>query len=292
MAYIDVGFGLTLRRTGARNAISGLQLNAANQMVESTSNAMDIILSTIPKRVVELQRILGDPTRGASVREQFWGARGSSVKNAVTRSYAARKRLSPSGYRPGATKGEKGRDARRFSGGALKEALALETNYQSSAVGLSLFDVGALDEKAAQWYRLNFGTAPNARVAKEYSVTFGSGVEVLSLFLEGKPSAAFRIPKGFWTENGEFHLDNPDDNRIPTDARRTKGIKPQGFLDAGIRRLARDLGGENGTEASLQGLYKGLWDNGIATVVPRGRLSQGQTFVNVTLTRDATDVQF
>ena len=287
MAYFDTGFALELRRTGARNAISGLQLNAANELAEAMGDAMDLTFSTIPKRVQELQRVLSSPTLGGSIREQYWAARADSVKDAVVRSYAARKRLGPSGYRPGST-GKP--DWKRFSGGELKRALKMPDNYQSSAVGISLFNATVLDEKAAQWYRLNFGTAPNSRVAEQFSVTFGSGVEVLSLFLEGQPSAAFRIPKGFWTENGEFHLNDPDGTLIPQDARRTKGIKPARFLDAGVRRLARDLGGDNGEEASFRGLYKSLWDFGVATVVPRGRLSQGQTSINITLVREPNDV--
>jgi len=159
-----------------------------------------------------------------------------------------------------------GRDA----GGKMVQALSSPDFYTATSRGMEWGNIQLLDDTARQWHRLNFGAGGRAGGgSKSYEVA-GAGI---SIGLQDGPSPSFSMPAGMWIgSDGSRH--RPDASRRGLDAfypRRsvhgasnlpthpdlnpaaisrqeassgsieTRGIKGRHFMDAGVRRIAREL---------------------------------------------------
>lgn len=91
----------------------------------------------------------------------------------------------------------------RFGAGRLRSALASEEFFgYIDAEGIGFGDQNYLDETAAQWSRLNFGAAPAGRGVHREIVVGSASEQLTSFFFEREPSAAFRLPQGYFVTGG------------------------------------------------------------------------------------------
>jgi hypothetical protein len=96
---------------------------------------------------------------------------------------------------------------RRYSNKQMLKALQSESFIEYDYKGVYFPNVKHLDNAAAQWYRLNFGTAPRAQISVDQpNMNFGQRETKTSVnFNSFKPSAAFMVPstdgraRGIWS---------------------------------------------------------------------------------------------
>lgn len=143
---------------------------------------------------------------------------------------------------------------RRFAGGALRRAIQAPDFFEATFEGLLWANVTRLNAEAKQWMRVNYGAGGRAGQRPErFQVRWGNLV-VAQLGLRASPRAAFRIPRGFWVggdggraapgAGARFFPVGEQPRGIrgrPTTARMTAGIAASNFLDAGVRRIAREF---------------------------------------------------
>lgn len=161
----------------------------------------------------------------------------------------------------------------RYADGKLRSALAGRDFWAADARGLAIINVDVLNKKARQWARLSAGAGGRGSGSrKQFEVRWGNLV-VAALGLNMRPSPAFLIPKGYWFDPGSGQPVGPgargssqfypmgegprsrartstsalsDEGkrvRVPMQRKRvTRGIEARNFLDAGVRRIARDIG--------------------------------------------------
>jgi hypothetical protein len=103
---------------------------------------------------------------------------------------------------------------RRFSNKQMLKALQSESFIEYDYKGVYFPNVKHMDNAAAQWYRLNFGTAPRAQInVDQPNMKFGQRETKTSVnFNSFKPSAAFMVPssvdaRGVWS--GRFLSKSP-----------------------------------------------------------------------------------
>lgn len=160
---------------------------------------------------------------------------------------------------------------KRYAGGRLLGVLSSGDFFSASRAGLSIVNVNTLDDRAKQWYRLNFGAGARANSGarhRNYSLYFfGQAANVGLSFKQFQPSAAFRIPRGVFgqLQGQEFTVTPPgtgrgdqfmpggflrrngitavsNTGRIDTVGPQiSRGIAATAFLDAVPRTLAREL---------------------------------------------------
>lgn len=103
--------------------------------------------------------------------------------------------------------GEGGLKFRRYAGGQLAAAIASDEMFIARPDGLTWINAAHLDQKAPQWYRLNFGAGARGsatRRALQYQVTFlGQPVGTIGLSAF-RSSPSFYMPAGFFTTDGSF----------------------------------------------------------------------------------------
>lgn len=212
----------------------------------------------------ELADLLARDRVGNEIKKQFWGAHAEAVLSAVSASYKstlAARRSGPPGYR----KDDKP-PHNRFADGALAKALASPKNVSVTARGLRLFNQGHLDQKAKQWYRLNYGTSPYSPGKVAYTVRIGSGVSLGPLVLPGEASGPMYIPRGYFRKDGAFFV-NRKNRHGPFYL--TKGVRPRGFLDHGLETFAKNL--SSNSELGILQLHRKLFAAGLAQIrTPRG----------------------
>lgn len=214
---------------------------------------------------------------------------GLAAQRAVLNSYAqvvtARKRV-PS-YRT-----EPDGANTRFAGGKLKAALSSPRFFVATPTGIQFINVDELDATARHWARLNAGAGAVGGGSRRTFDVRWSNLVVASLGLEMSPSPAFLIPRGYWwdaasgqpaapgaTGTSEFYpLGTGPRSRaratlsaagesgrvnVPLQRRRvTGGIVARNFLDAGVARIATDLG------PTYQRLYSDFYSRGLVGVRP------------------------
>lgn len=227
----------------------------------------------------------------ASERKVFFQTLGERAQSAIVSSYKARAR-GPSGYRA------EGRGKmRRYAGGQMLSALEdSDLIFEATSRGITFLpNVGQLDARARQWYRLNFGALPNAgRRPARFDVSI-SNLFLFSIGFSTPPSEPFRIPRGFFIENGqavepgprgtsEFYPARVAKSKLGLNRGRTKaeqvannffpgrrqasGIQAENFLDAGLNRFTQDLGDPGREGIGLRGLYFKFYDRRLVSVRP------------------------
>ena len=181
---------------------------------------------------------------------------------------------------------------RRYSGGRLRAALADPSFVSASPDGIEFGNIALLNKRAAQWARLNFGAGQRGSGSKPSTAVTINGLVVAALGLEEPARPGFMIPVGYFVnEEGTpirpnasrtgvaFYPAGTGDRRyrgrtyeaadgkrrpIPMTARRTtRGIRARNFLDAGVARIAREIG------PAYENLYRDLVERGEASVRPR-----------------------
>lgn len=185
---------------------------------------------------------------------------------------------------------------KRYSGGALQEALLDPKLFISDATGIGGINVRILDVKARQWYRLNFGALPrrsNVPGQGSFKLFGQTAGDVLSLRKYG-PSKPFFVPNSprtvgksslyalnqtpsfnVWSEKyggrGSrtagpylYVYGAPRRGRLAGTFPSTlsKGIVGTRFLDAGIQYINNSYGGE------FTKLVK-YWDKKSRGLIPR-----------------------
>lgn len=153
----------------------------------------------------------------------------------------------------------------RFANGALLRAIQNRNFYQATSDGLRFINRRILDQEAQHWRRLNFGAGG---AAGESPRRFNFEMLAQASFgLAPDPRPAFVIPPGFWIRSGErVRAGGPPAAFFPrggaagvgargrpSPLRMTRGIRATNFLDAGIRRIANDLG------PTMIGLYRDFY---------------------------------
>lgn len=117
------------------------------------------------------------------------------AQSAVIAAYERRFTNNVGSYRQG--------DPKRLSGQMLK-ALRDPSLMIAQRDGILMFNEAVLDEKAAHWYRLNFGAQPRGRqkISKTYKLDFeGATVGEISL-KHRRPSGRFSMPAGVFISPG------------------------------------------------------------------------------------------
>lgn len=101
-------------------------------------------------------------------------------------------------------------DPSRLSG-KMDEALNDPSLVIAQRDGIFLFNQAILDQKAAHWYRLNFGAQPAGRqkISKTYKLAFeGATLGELSL-KNNRPSGRFSLPPGVFLSRGQITPHDP-----------------------------------------------------------------------------------
>ncbi len=169
------------------------------------------------------------------------------------------------GYRAGAG---------RHAGGVLRRALRSPNFFVATPQGIDFVNVDMLDLEASHWHRLNFGAAPAGSGSHSTYAAYWGGLVIAALGYDQPPSNAFTLPRGFWisaegkVQRGSF-LRRGQDAFYPAGGSRfgpakvaTKGIVARNFLDAGLVRIANELG------PAYDGLYHKWWDEASANAGP------------------------
>lgn len=254
----------------SRQTLAGAMTAAMEAANSATSRQVQDLLDVFQRDV------------GRSERRTFFETLGSRAHSTVIRSYTASRAASggPAGYRAD----EADPRMRRYAGGQLLAALSDPGNvYVTTERGI-LFgpDAAELDQRAAQWFRLNFGALPQAgRRAERFNVSF-SNLHLFSVGFDVGPSRAFSIPErgygGYFRHDGSFYplgskesyqaAAGSGDDITLIKRRPTKGIKARHFFDAGLERFVRDLGDPGRDGVGLNGLYYQFYKRGLANVRP------------------------
>lgn len=162
-----------------------------------------------------------------------------SMQEAVLESYDERVTNAP-GRLPSYRIGEN-----RYSGGALRRALAHPEMFSASYQGITFMNKAILDKEAAHWARLNWGAG--SRASEGFSShpvrlqVFGQTLGVLSP--PNHPQPGFAIPRGVWV-GGERKWGNRPRGFYPTSKTEffpTRGIAARRFFDAAYDALALNM---------------------------------------------------
>lgn len=150
-----------------------------------------------------------------SAFEQYKSGRGGSrslatanaelakrAQEAVIASYdervVAHEKLAP--YRVGGADG-----GNRFSGGALRRALAHPDMFVGTYQGIAYMNISVLDQEAKHWARLNYGAGPEATQGPAprdaHIQLFGQYLGVIKATTPFT-SAGFKMPPGVWVGSG------------------------------------------------------------------------------------------
>lgn len=181
----------------------------------------------------------------------------------------------------------------RYADGKLRAALGDRAFWEADARGIRFINVTLLNRKARQWARLSAGAGGRGSGSRQrFEVKWG-GLVVAALGLNMRPSPAFMIPKGYWIDPQSGQPVGPGTpgssrffplgegpragarsalmatdqegkrHRVPLQRRRiTRGIQARNFLDAGVRRIARELG------PTYTRVHKEWFDTKVAHVRP------------------------
>jgi hypothetical protein len=204
------------------------------------------------------------------MEEEIYRPMGLAAQRSVIAAFAQRRpRTGMPAYRTSAQHPQN----IRYANGALLRALGSPDFFNVGPRGLEFINEDRLDLEAKHWRRLNFGTRGGAPLSppKRFDVNW-DGQVVASFGLDPDPRPAFRIPPGLWIQPGVFfpfsevtaearqrgvmgttRHSAPQPYRLSSKGwseeriaskhygQMTKGIASTNFLDAGMRRLAREV---------------------------------------------------
>ncbi len=164
----------------------------------------------------------------------------------------------------------------RLANGVMRRALNNAQFFTASPDGLVFGNTAMLDREAKHWHRLAFGAGDRGEGSFEvYDVTL-EGLTIAALGFNETESPAFYMPYGLFTDpttggvinagkvargGSQFKPSRPAPGRPKWF--KTKGIQGKPFLEAGLRRLARDLPvalevyGEQLADEALAGIGEG-----------------------------------
>jgi hypothetical protein len=121
---------------------------------------------------------------------------------------------------------------RRYAGGQLAAAIGSDEMFIARPDGLTWINAAHLDQKAPQWYRLNFGAGAKGAAsgnALQYQVTFlGQPVGTIGL-ASFRSSPSFYMPAGFFSSDGSFA------GRSPFGAGRGQAYRPFSYKGGQLR---------------------------------------------------------
>lgn len=156
-------------------------------IIQQVLNQTNIQVSEAFKRFSQNWRQSATRRAGmAEVNERV----GREAQDVVVKAYKSR---------PGQRRKSYRQNDGRFSGKRMEGALKAREFMSSDHNGIYFGDVEFLDDRAPQWYRLNFGTAPRSqgRGPAQGSMKFFNRAIPLRIDLSGyPPSGEFLIPKG------------------------------------------------------------------------------------------------
>lgn len=211
----------------------------------------------ISRELRKLEREIRKEGLSSDVRLRIHQQQARNAQRTILGSYDSslgKNRTSPVGYRADDTGINK-----RYSGGALRRALADPAFVGATADSVLIANTSLLNRRAKQWRRLNFGaggvgggSAPPTQIKARGPD--GRPVVLGSIGLNEGPSPGFRIPPGVWMEgafypygsmvrpsrfetDSEGNLRRKPGFRVQT-ARQTRGVKNRNFIDAGLRTVA------------------------------------------------------
>lgn len=268
--------------------IARLQRTYIAAIASSLADAVDGANSATAKTLQEIGRAIQQGVAPEEFRRAHQTI-GEAAQRAVLNSYAqvvtARKTV-PS-YRL-----ESAGANTRYAGGKLKAALGNGRFFVATEHGIEFINIQLLDGAARHWARLNAGAGSVGGGSRRTFDVQWSNLVVASLGLEMNPSAPFTVPKGYWWNpssgqpvapgaNGTsqfFPLGSGPRSRaraslsassegrrssVPLQRQRvTRGIVARNFLDAGVARIATDLGPAYGR------LYQDLYTKGLVARRP------------------------
>lgn len=199
------------------------------------------------KQLIAVSRTIGEGLAPDRTRRMFQAV-GEHAQAEVLSAYD--QKVGGSGdYR----KNPRAQRNKRYAGGALRAALASSQFFEADAHGLRFANFDLLSRRAKQWRRLNFGAGVPG-VEARFGVRW-SNVVVETIGFDVEPAEAFRIPRGYWVNNGQgvapgegrgdaFYpvSERPANLRGAVLAGAAMGrIQARSFLEAGAEEIADQL---------------------------------------------------
>lgn len=263
----------------------GMALDATAQ---AFARGVDAATSATSLQLTEIARAIDGGIIGADLATAH-RAIGAAAQRSVLASYdqtvGRTDRSGAHGYR------QTGK-FQRYSGGRLRAALASPDFWSADEDGIYFINVDLLNQRAAQWARINFGAgARGGGSRRSFDVRF-SDLVVVSLGLNEAARPAFTIPTGYFTDGANGPIVAPDRSnppgrafyvygtgphartryvtndegnrvRIPVVGRKaTQGIRARNFLDAGVARIAREI------PVQYKGIINQAYESGLSAVRP------------------------
>lgn len=263
----------------------GFALRMSNAIVAETIQAAKRATS---QQLVQLADAL---ERGVDPRAllQMYESLGQRAQAAVLASFDATKGRSTSN--PALNRASRSVKYQRYAGGRLRAALASSEFWSATSAGLDFINVGLLNERAAQWARVNFGAGAIGRGSRPNRSVYLGAMLIASLGLEEEARPAFVLPTGYFTDSsgkpvrertsgaaffvyktgpyrrgteggGATYRDGDQVRRLPIVRQQTVGVAGRQFLDAGVTSISRNLG------PALQNLYRGYFQQAETSVRP------------------------
>lgn len=229
---------------------------AAN-FVEALTLAAQELGSRGSRQLATLAHAISVDAVPEATRRQVHYDIGKAAQRSVLNAYDGRRnRRKVASYRTGGDPRKS-----RYAGGALRRALASSDFFRATPDGLLFINVGILNKEARHWRRLNFGAGAAGGSAPG---SFPVDLFNVSLGLEADRRPSFTLPPGFWlgtdgkpvppgtpgtsqffplqARGGRYTANGRPVEGRPNAAVRTRGIQATNFLDAGVRRIANELG--------------------------------------------------
>lgn len=274
----------TRQRRLTQDYTNGLGFIGTLGLTQAFSEAVLVGSRTQSKQLQAIAQVFSRVQTDAGARTKIHARVAKLAQESTIAAYNARvvRREGPASathYRVGAG---------RLAGGKMLDALSSPEFVEAGPDGINFGNIAVLNAKAAQWHRLNFGAAGSrnsAGGAATFEVSFNNLV-VAALALDDGPSPGFSLPKGFFVspegnrvgfgqnppgadlffpkKSGAGSSSYSSRSRSPrgNSARQTAGIEARHFFDAGLQRIATELGA-----AYLQ-YYKDLYEDAKRGVGP------------------------
>lgn len=266
-----------------RNLVDGIVRTARQGTVGVGGSVRDFAIG--------IQNNFADPKDLEKVHQDVAAAMRTSVRKSFSASVKTRSGYYRIGG--GGAGKTAGGFLQRYSGGALKRAISKDTLAVGDKDGIKFVDEGRLTKEAAHWARLNFGAkglSIPGRKKQKFRLLFGERV-VGTLGFERDARPPFMIPPGIWRDGnkrvaanrghkvgehkfflakstrlgelGSASVYNRETKRFEAgraeiktglNKKRTRGIKGNEFLDAGLATMAAEL--PQRYQALLDGWYR------------------------------------
>lgn len=228
------GLGRTLRANNAAYAAQVLSVNDVNAMINQIPELLSGNLATVVDAMADslAKAVRNRPAQMKKIFTQVAQDGQDAILRAYDEHYG---RSTP--YRWD----DEGK-WRRYSNHALRNALASPSLYHVTPDGLDFILGAFLDEKARQWYRLNFGAAPRGSLPHSPTMMSFFGQEIEGGKLEGGPGKGFTIPAGFFSDTAKGSTPSVLKNVTPFGQGRGQPFYPAALITGGSARLGKASG--------------------------------------------------